>query len=143
MHVDHLAIRVHDIDAAARFWALLGYTIEQHFKLFGGKVRSYALCGHGPDIFISEGDADSEVGDWVWHRGPNVHHVAVHVRDVQRFVDEHPHIEWDPIFRCSCSRPLTQVFTKHKHHGVVIEILTRNGHPGFCKENVERLMRRE
>lgn len=143
MHVDHLALRVHDIEEAANFWSVFGYVIDQKFTLFGGKVRSYALSGHGPDIFISEGRADTEVGDWIWHRGPNVHHIAIHVRDVRKFMALHPEIEWDPVFTCSCPRPLTQVFTKHKHHGVVIEILTRNGHPGFCKENVERLMSRE
>jgi catechol 2,3-dioxygenase-like lactoylglutathione lyase family enzyme len=108
---------------------------------FGGEFSTYHMA---PEIFISDGTADSIVGKWVMERNGvgGIHHIAYQVDDVEKTM-----LEWqqkgyaefatkDPL-KCP---GLVQVFTKPSVlTGVIYEFITREDH-GFCKDNVKLLM---
>lgn len=97
-----------------------------------------------PEIFVSDGDADSIVGKWVARRDGvgGVHHIAYQVDSVEKTMED-----WKSkgYAEFSSSQPLTcpgltQVFTKPSElTGVIYEFIERGEH-GFCKENVKDLM---
>jgi len=151
LHLDHLALRVPDREAAVTKLTDAGYTIVDSFDIVladGSTAQSYALTHPClPDMFVSSGPPGSLISNWVEGKGGKgaVHHLAYVVDDVFAAVDE-----WglvgikfqtpEPII-CSCPSPLVQIFTEEDPTtGLVYELITRNGHPGFCKENVRRLM---
>lgn len=148
MKLDHTAYRVKDRD---QFAARLKFTLQYHVRdeilipyPDGSEARCYIMqSDHDADIFVSEGDKGSVVWNWVFDRGPGIHHIAYEVEDV---VDTM--IEWGrrgigflsgPIY-CPCDRQLVQVFTDKKAFGHIIELIERNGHQGFCEHNVKKLM---
>ena len=147
--LDHFALRVLDREAALPSFTRVGYEVVDEFELTlkdGSKAHSYALKKPGqPEIFISSGPPGSKMHAWVTKRGGRgaVHHLAYHVDDVTATMLEWEAdgVEFDTLLTCPCERPLTQVFTKEDSTtGLIYELITRNGHPGFCKENVRRLM---
>jgi len=150
--LDHLALRVHDRDAAADFLKMFGYSKQAEFKLTledGSTAQSYALTHPASvvDVFVSSGPLGSKIDNWVKARGGKgaVHHLAYRTADVVlamkglqakgvTFKSPQPLV-------CSCERPLTQIFTEENPQtGIIYELIDRNGHPGFCEENVRRLM---
>lgn len=139
MRLDHLAFRVFDREQFAQTMSWFGYHRAQEFMLFDGAVRSYALQGPGPEIFVSEGAYKTVVGEWVLERGDGLHHVAFEVDDVPSAVEDLP-FDFGPIITCKCEKPLIQTFSKLTEFGFIFELLTKNGHPGFCRGNVEKLM---
>lgn len=97
-----------------------------------------------PEIFVSEGEPDSIVGQWVAARDGvgGIHHLAYQVDDVQATMNEwreKGYAEFSSEEPLTCPG-LTQVFTKPSElTGVIYEFITRGEH-GFCKENVKGLM---
>lgn len=97
-----------------------------------------------PEIFVSDGDAESIVGKWVQRRDGvgGIHHIAYQVESVEKTMKE-----WEEkgYAEFSSSKPLTcpgltQVFTKPSQlTGVIYEFIERGAH-GFCRENVKDLM---
>ena len=151
LRLDHLALRVIDRDDAVKFLTLLGYKPVESFSLAladGSDAESYALRhNHGPDLFVSSGPEGSKMWKWVHNRGGigAVHHLAFHVDDVARTMKAWEALgvkfQSDDPLVCACARPLTQIFTEpDPSTGLIYELITRNGHPGFCKANVKRLM---
>lgn len=148
MKLDHMAYRVKNRKQyAERLIDTLGYWIQDEFVLEfddGSIARCYLMQSmDNVDLFISEGVKGSTVWNWVFDNGPGLHHVAYAVDDV---VDTM--IEWGrkgiqflsgPIY-CPCERKLVQVFTEKKSFGHIVELIERNGHPGFCEHNVKKLM---
>lgn len=141
-------------NAAEFFCSEIGYYIADDFELDfpdGSKARSYALQKDGePDIFVSQGEPDSTVWQWVLTReqqlGLNggLHHIAYRVDDcaatmkdwqergVAEFTTEEPII----------GERLIQAFTKpHPLTGIIYELIERDGEGvGFEPENVIKLM---
>jgi len=148
MKLDHTAYRVKDRDQFAKHLEMtLGYWIQDDFKLDfsdGSIARSYLMQSvENADVFISEGDKGSVVWQWVFDNGPGPHHLAYAVDDVVETM-----IDWGrngiqflsgPI-HCPCERSLVQVFTTKQPFGHIVELIERNGHPGFCEHNVRKLM---
>lgn len=99
-----------------------------------------------PEIFVSDGEPGSIVGDWVDARGGigGVHHMAYQVDDVEAKMKEwkdkgYAEFTSDKPLTCQ-DPPLTQIFTKPSElTGVVIEFINRTTH-GFCNKNVKALM---
>lgn len=142
MILDHMALRVASREAASKILLGAGYRIAQEFEIPEIGARSYALVGGGTDIFISEGDPGSIIDLWVKERGNGLHHIAHSVQNIygayEKWVDLGITFQ-TRILECPCDEPLRQVFTEEQS-GLVHELIERNGHPGFCLENVRRLM---
>jgi len=97
-----------------------------------------------PEIFISDGEENSIVGDWVKARDGvgGIHHMAFQVDDVAETMKEWQEkgygefLSPEPL-KCP---GLEQVFTKPSElTGVIYELIKREGH-GFCVQNVKDLM---
>lgn len=111
-------------------WSIYAYTgVEYHLA---------------PEIFVSDGDPDSIVGQWVAKRDGvgGIHHLAYQVPSVQAQMDnwrEKGYAEFTTENPLTCPG-LTQVFTKPSLlTGVIYEFIERGAH-GFCKDNVQALM---
>lgn len=108
---------------------------------FKEKVQIYHVA---PEIFISDGEDGSIVGDWVNNRDGigGIHHMAYQVKDVAAKMaewKEKGYVEFLSDQPLTCPG-LQQVFTKPSHlTGIIYELIHREGH-GFCKENVKDLM---
>ncbi len=97
-----------------------------------------------PEIFVSDGNEGSIVGDWVAKRDGvgGIHHIAYQVDDVEAKMNEwrekgYAEFSSDKPINCP---GLTQVFTKPSElTGVIYEFIKREEF-GFCKENVKALM---
>lgn len=149
--LDHFALRVLDRDAALPSLTRIGYEVVDEFQIpldDGTIADSYALKKPGqPEIFITSGPPGSKIYNWVTNRkGPGaIHHFAYRVVNVQKQMDKWAEkgVKFQtarPIV-CPCDIPLIQVFTEEDPTtGLVYELITRNGHPGFCPHNVKRLM---
>lgn len=118
-----------DLDAPTP-WSIYAHTgVEYHLA---------------PEIFVSDGDPDSIVGQWVAKRDGvgGIHHLAYQVPSVQAQMDlwrEKGYAEFTTENPLTCPG-LTQVFTKPSSlTGVIYEFIERGAH-GFCKDNVQALM---
>lgn len=97
-----------------------------------------------PEIFISDGEEGSIVGEWVKSRDNvgGVHHMAYQVEDVALTMEDWKRKGYAEFLS---DKPLTcpgleQVFTKPSElTGIIYELIKRDG-PGFCVENVKDLM---
>lgn len=97
-----------------------------------------------PEIFVSDGQPGSIVGDWVEARGGigGIHHIAYQVDSVAETMKEwkskgYAEFSSDEPLKCP---GLTQVFTKPSAlTGVIYEFIER-GEFGFCASNVKQLM---
>lgn len=148
---DHYALRVPNREAAVKSLTLAGYFVVDEFDLVledGSTAKSFALAHSlNPEVFVSSGPPGSKIQRWVEKRGGGgaIHHIAYAVDDVwetmQEWKAEGVVFDREEPLVCSCEKPLVQVFTKEDPAtGLVYELITRNGHPGFCRENVRRLM---
>lgn len=142
MTLDHLALRTKDREAASRVLIVGGYRIAEEFLIPEIGARSYAMVGGGVDIFISEGDPGSIVDTWITERGQQtaLHHVAYATTNIEEWMQRSGWEFQTGVITCPCAKPMRQVFSKPQN-GIVIEFIERNGHPGFCLENVKELMR--
>ena len=173
MRLDHIAYRVKDRKKTVDFFLnAFNYRVQTEFDLQfddGTTARCFALeppekpvgvlpwthlaeqpAGGpvnyhlAPEIFVSDGDCGSIVGQWVAARGGigGIHHLAYQVESVQAKMDEwkakgFAEFTTDKPLTCP---DLTQVFTKPSQlTGVIYEFIERGKH-GFCADNVKDLM---
>lgn len=171
MRLDHIAYRVANRDKTAKFFIeAFGYKIQTEFdlkfadgtackcialeppeKLKGAQwtISNYYATGTEefhlpPEIFVSDGEPDSIVGQWVAARGGigGIHHIAYQVESVEAKMAEWKakgYAEFTSAEPLKCPG-LTQVFTKPSElTGVIYEFIERGEH-GFCADNVKNLM---
>lgn len=137
MKLDHIAFRIEynkgkDLRLALAF---LGYEIDQSFKPFEDVYCDSYKHDTLPGVFVSEGKIGSIVARWVAENGQGIHHIAISTDNIIKLKEELS-IE-DALIECP---GLKQVFSEPKC-GVIIEILERDpSNPGFCEENVKKLM---
>ena len=101
-----------------------------------------------PEIFVSDGESGSIVGDWVEERGGTggVHHIAYQVEDVAATMEEWKDKGYAEFYSekpLVCEEThLTQVFSKPSElTGVIYEFIKRGkDNKGFCEVNVKGLM---
>lgn len=154
MKLDHLALRTTNRIKTAEFWIkAFGYRISEEFDIpfsNGTFAKSIALKpptgSDMPELFISDGEEGSVVGDWVKIHGSGLHHAAISVDSVEQTMEEWKRAGYaefttsEPIV-CS-DNSMTQIFTKPSDvNGFVIELIKRSvDSPGFCAGNVKKLM---
>jgi catechol 2,3-dioxygenase-like lactoylglutathione lyase family enzyme len=171
--LDHIAFRVKDRKQTAQFLMdAFGYLVQDEFKInfddgtsaeciaLEPKEKSYkahpwiwnaVIEGSPqeyhmpPEIFVSDGEPGSIVGNWVEEHGGigGVHHLAFQVDNVEETMALWKERGWLPF---TSDKPqkcpdLVQVFTTPAEimGGVIIEFIERGEH-GFCKDNVKALM---
>jgi catechol 2,3-dioxygenase-like lactoylglutathione lyase family enzyme len=118
--------------------------MDAHFHTKQEEMSEYHMP---PEIFVSDGDEGSIVGEWVKARGGvgGIHHLAYQVEDVEAKMkewQEKGYAEFASDKPLGCPEDnLIQVFTKPSElTGVIFEFIKRGEH-GFCRENVANLMR--
>lgn len=170
--VDHAAFRVASRKATAKFFQeALGYKIQEEFEIKfddGSTAKCIALepsektkpglpwssmVSIGNDlirydlpfeIFVSDGEPGSIVGEWVKARGGigGLHHLAFSVDSVEETVKEwkekgYAEFASEDVLKCE---GITQIFTKPSSlTGCIFEFIAR-GERGFCSSNVKSLM---
>lgn len=143
---DHIALRLNDKDKGMHILSLLGYHIDEKFKIdFGenGEAESYASSGEGlTEIFMTDGDRQTVIGDWIAENGPGIHHFAFATDNIQEDIDKlrKAGIMFSTENYLACD-DLKQIFTKPLEAlgGIVIELIERKT-KGFCVGNVKALM---
>lgn len=172
MRLDHVAYRVADRKKTAQFFIdAFGYKIQQEFpikfdngtsadcialeppeKVIKNAPWTYLKLDFfgqqeyhmPPEIFVSDGEPGSIVGDWVIKRDNigGIHHMAYQVESVEKKMQEwreKGYAEFSTEIPIRCPG-LTQVFTRPSFlTGVIYEFIERTEF-GFCKENVKALM---
>lgn len=118
---------------------------QVHYWEEGHSIRELLQVYHMPmEIFVSDGEKGSIVGDWVEKRNGigGIHHIAYQVESVEATMKEwkekgYAEFSTDEPMKCE---GLTQVFTKPSElTGVIYEFIERGVH-GFCVKNVRNLM---
>ena len=148
---DHYALRVADRHEAIKSYLRVGYYVVDEFDLLledGSTAKSFALRHPtNTEVFVTSGPEGSKIHQWVARRGGRgaVHHVAYAVESVRDTMEqwkaEGVKFDREEPLECACPTPLVQIFTEEDPTtGLVYELIERNGHPGFCRENVKRLM---
>ena len=167
MRLDHIAYRVKSREESASFLsAILGYKVGTEFeivfddnstakciamlppeKMFNVvTIEPGGLRHVAPEIFISDGDENSIVGQWVAARDGvgGVHHMAYQVVEIDSRVKQWKEagVEFltDDVIDCPEDN-LRQIFTKPLKNlgGIIIELIER-GDKGFCQNSVKNLM---
>lgn len=172
--IDHLAFRTIDRAACVKFFVdALGYIHKEDFEVkFDEEGKDIATCSVlAPDehsgldipslvsmsnicyvrpseVFVSQGNKGSIVGDWCDKRdGSGLHHIALRVPEGST-VEEEMEI-WKlkgwaedftspQPFKCK-NDDMVQIFTKpSKLTGIVFELISRKER-GFCRENLLQL----
>jgi 4-hydroxyphenylpyruvate dioxygenase-like putative hemolysin len=144
--LDHLALRLINKEEASKVLNLFGYILEDKFELdFGesGKAESYVMSSYKtPEIFMSDGDKDTVIGEWVDKHGPGIHHVALVSDNIYNDVADlkAKGIEFTTPDVLVCD-DLKQIFTKPIDclGGLIIELIERKT-KGFCAGNVKAIM---
>lgn len=167
MRLDHIAYRVKSREESVNFLAaILGYKVGTEFeivfddnstakcsamippeKVFNVvNIEAGGLRHVAPEIFISDGDENSIVGQWVQARNGvgGIHHMAYQVSEIDSKVKKwrESGVEFltDDVIDCPDDN-LRQIFTKPLENlgGIIIELIER-GDKGFCQNSVKHLM---
>lgn len=145
LKLDHIALRLKNKKDAKALLSILDYKIEDVIELdFGNsKAESYVMAGSGlTEIFMSDGEPNSVVGEWVNEFGPGIHHIAFQTdnieEDIEKFRESKVQFTTDNYLSCD---DLKQIFTKPQEAlgGIIIELIERKT-KGFCTANVKKLM---
>lgn len=148
-HVDHIAFRVENLDAAVKFYTeVMGCAVADWFFVDfedGTKARCAALDAGPIQIFVSEGIGEGGVvKEWVKRHGNALHHVAYAVDDLPAAVEHARRHGVEFLSEKQIENDdLIQIFTRpDPATGVVHELIQRKhpGAKGFATENVKKLM---
>lgn len=142
--VDHLAIAVDDLEAAAAFYRnIMGFTEVERRSTAGRKtgMDSVVLKANDLKIVLIKGtSAESQVSRYVAEYGPGVQHVAFRVEGIEEVVDE-LRARGLPFDTDVLVAPgLKQAFSgRDPISGMMFELIERTGEEGFVDQNVQKL----
>jgi methylmalonyl-CoA/ethylmalonyl-CoA epimerase len=85
MKIDHIGIATRGIDEAANFWrSALGVSAIETEEVPDQKVRVAMLpIGESRIELLEATSDDSPISKFIEKRGPGIHHLAVHVDNIQ------------------------------------------------------------
>lgn len=142
--VDHLAIAVDDLEAAARFYAeVLGFEEVERRETQGKQtgMLSVVMRGGALKLVLLQGTSpESQVSRYVEHYGPGAQHAALQVRDIEGVVEglRARGLEFDT--GVIAAPGLKQAFSKRDPvSGMMYELIERTGEEGFLDQNVNKL----
>jgi methylmalonyl-CoA epimerase len=85
--IDHLGIAVKSLDAAKQFYRNLGLEIQSEETVAAEKVKTAMIPVGESRIELLEPTApDSPIAKFIEKRGGGIHHVALHVTDIEKVV---------------------------------------------------------
>lgn len=88
LRLDHLGVAVRSIAAARRFYELLGMEVGHEETVEHEQVRTAMLALGESRVELLEPTAeDSTIGRFLAKRGEGLHHIAVHVEDVDGMLE--------------------------------------------------------
>ena len=141
--VDHIAIAVHDLEAAIKLYSeTFGYQLFERRRTEGkASAMISAVMKAGPiTIVLLQGTSEeSQVSRYVKHYGPGVQHIAIEVDDLQATTDEltAAGVQFDT--NIISSPGLRQIFThRDENSGMMYEFIQRMG-GDFSDESVKNL----
>jgi len=132
--VDHLAVAVASIEAAARLWQTLGLQLEGIEEVPSQRVRVGFLPIGDFRLELIEPTADgSPVAKHLQQRGPGLHHLALKVADIEatmqtlqaqgiQLLSDHPQAGADGSLICFVHPRST--------HGVLLELVQHGSDHG-------------
>ena len=90
MRLDHIGIAVKDLDAAIRFYRdVLGLELERVEEVPEERVRIAMFRVGDVHIELLQGtDPESAISKFIEKRGEGIHHIAIHVDDVDAKTEE-------------------------------------------------------
>ncbi len=84
MKIDHLGIAVEDLDSARAFYQALGLHVVHEETVEHEQVRTAMIpVGESRIELLEPLQENSAVRSFLKKRGPGLHHVALHVDDIQ------------------------------------------------------------
>lgn len=84
-HIDHVAIAVKSIDEIKHFYELLGLNISAIEEMPKRGIRVAFICLGPTTIELMEPMHDaSEISSFLKNRGPGIHHIALHSKDMNQ-----------------------------------------------------------
>lgn len=82
--IDHLGIAVKSIETARTFYETLGMRVEHEETVAGEQVHTAMIpVGESRIELLEAVSPDSVIGRFIAKRGEGLHHVAVHVDDIE------------------------------------------------------------
>ncbi len=131
MRLDHIGIAVKDLDAAVRFYRdVLGLELEKVEEVPEERVRIAMFRLGDVHIELLQGtDPESAISKFIEKRGEGIHHIAIHVDDVDAKTGELKAkgviLTYDkPREVAGGSRKINFIHPKNTF-GVLLEIMTR------------------
>src|ERR1700730_1428456 len=81
--IDHLGIAVKSIDTARKFYESLGMRVQHEETVTGEQVHTAMIpVGESRIELLEATSVDSVVGRFIAKRGEGLHHIALHVDDI-------------------------------------------------------------
>lgn len=141
--VDHIAIAVHDLEDAIKYYSEnFGYQLHERRRTEGKTTAMVsAVMKAGPiTIVLLQGTSEeSQVSRYVKHYGPGVQHIAIEVDDLPTLAEElkASGVKFDT--SVISSPGLRQIFThRDENSGMMYELIQRLG-GDFSDESVKNL----
>jgi methylmalonyl-CoA/ethylmalonyl-CoA epimerase len=142
--IDHVALAVHDVEAAIRmFRDVLGFELKRRLHIKGqrtGMLSAEFECNGIRFVLCQGTEPESQVSQLIEKFGVGVAHVALEVEDVQDTVEylTARGLQFDTtVIR---GPGLTQAFsTRCTNTGMSFEFIHRSGEEGFLEANVQQL----
>jgi methylmalonyl-CoA epimerase len=142
--IDHIAVAVHELEAAMSWYRLLGFEVAERRHTRGERTGMLSAVMHlGPVVFVlTQGTSpESQVARFVAKYGPGVSHVAIEVHDAAAVYEDLRAKGVGFATELLRGGGIVQAFTRRDpRSGVMIELIQRVG-GDFSDDSVERLFR--
>lgn len=142
--IDHIAIAVHDVEAAIKYFTdVMGFTLERRLHIKGRRTGMLsAEMTHGDIRFVlCQGtEPESQVSRLIANFGPGVAHIALAVDEAHEAAATLGNLGASFDTSVIEGPGLKQVFTtRDANSGLSFEFIERTSEQGFLEENVQNL----
>ena len=133
MKVDHIGIAVKNLDEAIKFYRdVLGLELVKVEEVPEGRVRVAMFRAGSTYIELLQGtDPDSAITKFVEKRGEGIHHISIHVEDVDAKTEELKArgvaLVYDKPREVAHGERKINFIHPRSAFGVLVEIMTRRG----------------
>jgi methylmalonyl-CoA/ethylmalonyl-CoA epimerase len=144
VRVDHIAIAVSNLEKAERWYSeVLGFRCIERRSIEGvrsGMISSVMQAGPVVFVLIQGTNPQSQVSRFIQNYGQGVQHIALQVRDLERFVPMLKDRSLEFSTSVVESPGLRQIFTRRSADtGLMLEFIERGEFSGFTQQNVRNL----